>query len=118
EEELAATFAAYAASAPTRNTTLEAIHSAELGGGVSARTPTATVPFSSRRRWSALELDGRRLVLGAPETLLDGSRAGSGDASPGGGAAGSAPGGTLADRAAEEAATGRRVLALASYGAP
>ncbi len=98
ESDLANTFGAYAASAPTRNSTLEAIHEAGLGAGVAAREPTATIPFSSRRRWSALELDGRRLVLGAPEALL-------GE-------------GALADRAADEAASGRRVLALASYGAP
>ena len=63
--------------------------------------PTAQVPFSSRRRWSALELDGERLVLGAPEALL----AGDGDD-------------PLRGRAAEEAATGRRVLALAAADAP
>ena len=70
EADLADTFGTYAASAPTRNTTLEAIHTAGLGDGVVAEEPTATIPFSSRRRWSALELDGRRLVLGAPEALL------------------------------------------------
>jgi cation-transporting P-type ATPase E len=102
DDELASTFGAYAASAPTRNSTLEAIHDAGLGDGVVARDPTAVIPFSSRRRWSALELDDRRLVLGAPEALLDGAVA---DA-------------TLADRAASEAAAGRRVLALASYDAP
>ncbi|HEX3736322.1 MAG TPA: HAD-IC family P-type ATPase, partial [Solirubrobacterales bacterium] len=102
EGDLADTFGAYAASAPTRNTTLEAIHTAGLGDGVVAIEPTATIPFSSRRRWSALELDGRRLVLGAPEALLDG-------------VAGEA---ALRERAADEAAGGRRVLALASYGGP
>ncbi|HEY2054557.1 MAG TPA: HAD-IC family P-type ATPase [Solirubrobacterales bacterium] len=102
DADLADTFGTYAASAPTRNSTLEAIHAAGLGNGVTAREPTATIPFSSRRRWAALELDGRRLVLGAPEALLDGAVA---DA-------------TLAERAASEAASGRRVLALASYGAP
>jgi magnesium-transporting ATPase (P-type) len=117
EADLADTFGTYAASAPTRNTTLEAIHSAGLGEGVSAQTPTATIPFSSRRRWSALELDGRRLVLGAPEALL-------GDALGADGEAGaSADGGGPADaslrqRAGAEAAAGRRVLALASYDAP
>ncbi|MDX6654457.1 MAG: cation-transporting P-type ATPase, partial [Solirubrobacterales bacterium] len=105
EADLTNTFGTYAASAPTRNTTLEAIHAAGLGGdgdanGAAAQEPTATIPFSSRRRWSALELGGRRLVLGAPEALLDG------------------PDQALCDRAAEEAAAGRRVLALASYGAP
>jgi cation-transporting P-type ATPase E len=98
EADLADTFGTYAASAPTRNTTLEAIHTAGLGGGVVAAEPTATIPFSSRRRWSALELGGRRLVLGAPEALLDG--------------------GSLAGRAGSEAAAGRRVLALVASDAP
>ncbi len=102
EAELANTFGTYAASAPSRNTTLEAIHTAGLGDGVEPQEPTATVPFSSRRRWSALELGGRQLVLGAPEALL-------------GGAVGDAE---LRERAAGEAAAGRRVLALAAYGAP
>jgi cation-transporting ATPase E len=106
EADLAATFGTYAASAPSRNSTLEAIHAAGLGDGVVAAEPTATIPFSSRRRWSALELGGRRLVLGAPEALLDG------------GAATAVTDPTLAERAASEAASGRRVLALASYDAP
>ncbi|HXF31923.1 MAG TPA: HAD-IC family P-type ATPase [Solirubrobacterales bacterium] len=101
-EDLANTFGTYAASAPTRNTTLEAIHAAGLGDGMWAEEPTATIPFSSRRRWSALELDGKRLVLGAPEALLDDTAT-----DPG-----------LAERAASEAASGRRVLALAAYDAP
>jgi cation-transporting ATPase E len=102
EADLASTFGTYAASAPTRNSTLEAIHTAGLGDGATPRAPTATIPFSSRRRWSALELDGQRLVLGAPEALLDGTLADT----------------QLQRRAASEAAAGRRVLALASYGAP
>ncbi len=99
EEDLADAFGTYAASAPTRNSTLEAIFAAGLGDGA-AQTPSAVIPFSSRRRWSALELDGRRLVLGAPEALLEGAD------------------GSLGARAAEEAAAGRRVLALASYDPP
>jgi magnesium-transporting ATPase (P-type) len=102
DADLADTFGAYAASAPTRNSTLEAIFNAKLGNGAAAQEPSATIPFSSRRRWSALELGDRRLVLGAPEALLDGNVT---DAS-------------LAERAASEAAAGRRVLALASYGGP
>jgi cation-transporting P-type ATPase E len=112
EADLAGTFGTYAASAPTRNTTLEAIHAAGLGDGVVAVEPSATIPFSSRRRWSALELDGRRLVLGAPEALLgDAATSASGD----GGAPHDA---SLRQRAADEAAAGRRVLALAEYDAP
>jgi magnesium-transporting ATPase (P-type) len=119
EADLAETFGTYAASAPTRNTTLEAIHAAGLGNGgaadadggdrpVLAVDPTAVIPFSSRRRWSALELGGRRLVLGAPEALLEGA----------GGSDGAMVDPALGERAASEAAAGRRVLALASYGAP
>jgi magnesium-transporting ATPase (P-type) len=115
EADLADTFGTYAASAPTRNTTLEAIHTAGLGDGVTAQEPTATIPFSSRRRWSALELGGRRLVLGAPEAMLDGAGAADGEATDAGAAGGD---GSLGRRAAAEAAAGRRVLALASYGAP
>ena len=71
EDELARALGRFAASAPSRNATLEAVHAAQLGrDGAGALEPTALVPFSSRRRWSALELDGERLVLGAPEALL------------------------------------------------
>src|ERR1700712_261023 len=64
ERELEGTFARYAASAPTRNSTLEAIHAAALSEGVEPEEPSATIPFSSRRRWSALEIGGERLRLG------------------------------------------------------
>ena len=82
----------YAASAPSRNLTLEAIadaHLADVGG----RRVVAQVPFSSRRRWSALDLGGERLVLGAPERFATADPA-------------------LGARAREEASAGRRVLAL------
>ena len=97
--ELARALGRFAASAPSRNATLEAVHAAQLGGD-GALEPTAQVPFSSRRRWSALELDGDRLVLGAPEALLAHA---SEDA--------------LRHAASERAAAGRRVLALAAAGA-
>jgi magnesium-transporting ATPase (P-type) len=99
EEDLARALGRFAASAPSRNATLAAVHAAQLAGDGAAREPAAQVPFSSRRRWSALELDGDRLVLGAPEALLSGDHA-------------------LARRAADEAAGGRRVLALAAAEAP
>ncbi len=101
EPELMRALALYAASTPSRNLTLEAVHAARLDGEVAAVEPSAAVPFSSRRRWSALELNGERLVLGAPEALLDGE-----------------DGGALGERAAAEAAAGRRVLALARAEAP
>jgi magnesium-transporting ATPase (P-type) len=131
EADLAATFGSYAAAAPSRNTTLEAIHAAGLGrdgasgddgragdGGAAVPEPTAVIPFSSRRRWSALELDGRRLVLGAPEALL--GEAGDAQVATDGGADGGGPAAdeTLRERASAEAASGRRVLAIASYEAP
>ena len=99
EPRLARALGRYAASAPSRNSTLEAVHAAGLADGDAALEPAAQVPFSSRRRWSALELDGDRLVLGAPEALLDAH-------------------GALRERASEEAAGGRRVLALATADAP
>ncbi len=62
---------------------------------------TAEVPFSSARKWSAASFDGRgTFVLGAPEMVLNGSDS------------------AAAARAAELAATGRRVVLLAHTGAP
>jgi cation-transporting P-type ATPase E len=90
EAALARELAVYAASAPTRNATLDAVADADLAS-VDPRPVAAQVPFSSRRRWSALDLGEDRLVLGAPERFDD-------------------PG--LGDRAREEARAGRRVLAL------
>ena len=88
-DELEDALARYAASTPERNSTLAAIAEefpadAEPLGG--------RVPFSSRRRWSALELAGETLVLGAPELFEIGP---------------------LGDAARDHAAEGRRVLALA-----
>jgi magnesium-transporting ATPase (P-type) len=60
---------------------------------VTAREVVAQVPFSSGRRWSALDLGNERLVLGAPERFAD-------VAAP------------LVDRAQQEAGAGRRVLAF------
>ena len=99
EDELARSFGRYAASMPSRNGTLEAIHSAGLGGA-GEEQPTAQVPFSSRRRWGALEIAGDRFALGAPEALL---------------ADGRDP--ALLAEATEHASEGRRVLAIASLPA-
>jgi cation-transporting ATPase E/undecaprenyl-diphosphatase len=80
--------ARYAASSSSRNATLEAIAEAFRA---QPEQPGREVPFSSRRKWSALRLGGESLVLGAPELFpLDG----------------------LAARAAQEASTGRRVVAF------
>ena len=95
---LARDLARYAAYSPSRNPTLEAIARARLadvdGGRVNGQ-----VPFSSRRRWSALDLGDERLVLGAPERFAAADPA-------------------LAQRASEEAAAGRRVLALGRTESP
>ena len=98
ETSLARELTSYAASAPSRNLTLEAIADARLAD-VERRGIVAQVPFSSRRRWSALDLDGERLVLGAPERFAAADPA-------------------LAERAREEASAGRRVLALGRSDSP
>jgi len=64
EEELRHLLGRFAASEPGRNLTAEAIAKAFPNA---PETPAETVPFASRRRWSALTLGGDRLVLGAPE---------------------------------------------------
>jgi cation-transporting P-type ATPase E len=94
EDELARALGTYAASSPARNATLEAVAQEFAGEPVEVE---AEVPFSSGRRWSALALDGRTYVLGAPELL---------------------PLGGLADRVADEQRRGRRVLAFASSPKP
>jgi cation-transporting P-type ATPase E len=92
EGTLARGLASYAASSPSRNTTLQAIADAGLGP-VDERRVVGQVPFSSRRRWSALDLGDERLVLGAPERFAAADPA-------------------LVERARSEASGGRRVLAL------
>ncbi|HEV2981983.1 MAG TPA: HAD-IC family P-type ATPase, partial [Solirubrobacteraceae bacterium] len=89
---LAQELASFAASSPSRNLTLEAIHDARLAD-VASVTMRGQVPFSSRRRWSALDLDGTRLFLGAPELFARADE-------------------PLKARAQEETRAGRRVLAL------
>jgi len=98
EATFARALASYAASAPSRNLTLAAINDAELAD-VSASAVLGQVPFSSRRRWSALDLNGTRLFLGAPERFTN--------ADP-----------SLEERARDEASSGRRVLALGRSEAP
>jgi cation-transporting ATPase E len=66
--ELAAALGAYAASATSRNKTIDALAEAFPG---EARRVRAEVPFASARKWSAIALDNDpTLVLGAPEVLL------------------------------------------------
>jgi P-type E1-E2 ATPase len=88
EGELAHELGRYAASAPAANATLRAI--ADHCAGI-PEAPRATVPFSSRRRWSGLTFGTTTYVLGAPELF---------------------PPGNLQTRAENEARTGRRVVAF------
>jgi magnesium-transporting ATPase (P-type) len=98
KQTLATDLASYAASAPSRNSTLEAVLGADLAD-VAPAPVVAQVPFSSRRRWSALDLGDRKLVLGAPERFADADPA-------------------LAKQARQEAGAGRRVLAIARTDEP
>jgi cation-transporting P-type ATPase E len=85
-------FARYAAATTVRNATIEALDDEEL----ETEEPFDEVPFSSSRRWSALELDDGVFVLGAPELF---------------------PLGALEATADDEAADGRRVVALGTAAA-
>jgi cation-transporting ATPase E len=98
EATFARELAIYAASAPSPNLTLQAINNAGLSD-VKGLAVLGQVPFSSRRRWSAIDVDGTRLVLGAPERFINGDP-------------------SLQARAHEEANAGRRVLALGRSEAP
>jgi cation-transporting P-type ATPase E len=98
EATLAQAMASYAARAPSRNLTLQAIADARLADVGEGRV-VGQVPFSSRRRWSALDLGDVRLVLGAPERFAAVDPA-------------------LAEQARGEAGTGRRVLALGRSASP
>jgi magnesium-transporting ATPase (P-type) len=83
----------YAASAAP-NSTLTAVGEAFRAA---PERPAAEVPFSSRRRWSAVALRDSTLALGAPELFELGA---------------------LAAAARERAAQGRRVLALVEVQGP
>jgi cation-transporting ATPase E len=95
---LARELTCYAASSPSRNLTLEAIAEAKLAD-VEPRQVVDQVPFSSRWRWSALDLGDERLVLGAPERFAR--------ADP-----------DLGERAQELASDGRRVLTIGRSESP
>jgi cation-transporting ATPase E/undecaprenyl-diphosphatase len=87
-DTLAGELGIYAASAATRNGTLEAVAAAYPA---SPAVVEEEVPFSSRLRFGAQRIGGVGYVLGAPEHFSLGD---------------------LADRAARGAADGRRVLAF------
>jgi cation-transporting P-type ATPase E len=94
EERLGASLGALAASASARNITLQAIAEAFPA---EQQPALGEVPFSSRRRWSAVTLRDGSLYLGAPERVGVGS---------------------LAITAERRQAEGRRVLALARGSGP
>jgi P-type E1-E2 ATPase len=93
EQFLAEALGRYAASSPSANATLDAI-----GEAFPARSEAALghIPFSSRRRWSAVRVGAVGYVLGAPELF---------DLGP------------LAEQAVAEQRHGRRVVALGTTGA-
>ena len=64
ERELETELGRFAASSEVKNGTIKAL---EAAYPAEASTASAQVPFSSRWRWSALELDGACYALGAPE---------------------------------------------------
>ncbi|MBI5310450.1 MAG: HAD-IC family P-type ATPase [Actinobacteria bacterium] len=92
--DLAHALARYAATTPERNASLAAIAEAHPG---EPEQFDGRVPFSSRRRWSALRIGDETLVLGAPERFALGP---------------------LIDVAERHTMAGRRVLALAHGDVP
>ena len=90
DEDVRRALARIAASASAGNITLQAIADAFPAD---PEVPVAEVPFSSRRRWSAVALQDGSYYLGAPERL---------------------PVGALSRVAEERQRDGRRVLAIAS----
>lgn len=89
EVDAARQLARYAASSDVRNGTIEALAAAYPAA---SEKGLASVPFSSRWKWSAVRLDDGTFLLGAPELFpLDG----------------------LAETTRTEAGNGRRVVAFA-----
>ncbi len=94
EEQLRAALSSIAASASARNITLEAVAHAFPE---QARQTVAEVPFSSRRRWSAVGFGDGSVYLGAPERV---------------------PVPALSEQAERRQREGRRVLAVARSERP
>ncbi len=94
EDALASALGRFAAAFPSPNPTLQALEAAFPGDG---EAPEAQVPFSSRWKWSAVQLSDGGYVLGAPELFSLGP---------------------LETRAAAESAGGRRVVALGVTAEP
>jgi cation-transporting ATPase E len=93
-ETMTSMLARLAASASSRNDTLQAIADAYPG---EPEPVLGEVPFSSRRRWSAVQLADATYLLGAPERFSLGA---------------------LAEHAVERQRQGRRVLAVARSAVP
>ena len=94
EAALRERLARYAACWERGDETLDAL----AHGDAAAPIPEDRVPFSSRRRWGAVRLDGVTYVLGAPEALPLGA--------------------ALSGRADAEMAAGRRTIALCATAEP
>lgn len=100
KEELGEALAELAASDPAPNATMTAVRDAYPPPPILWKA-SASVPFSSARKWSGTTFLGRGTwVLGAPEVLLD----------PGSGATSEAP---IADQVRAHTEMGRRVVLLA-----
>ncbi len=95
EAEFSVLLGRFAASSPGSTSTLDAVKAHVTG---EAEPIEGSVPFASRRRWSGVRMGGRTHVMGAPEHF--------------------ALNGALGERAGDEAAAGRRVLAFAVGDAP
>src|SRR6187549_3268249 len=98
-EDVKAALGRFAASAGDRNRTLETVAAAFPG---QAGRIGGEVPFSSKWKWSGLEIDGRSYVLGAPDVL---AAAGAMELPPG-----------LGRKLEEQTAAGRRVVAFGESG--
>ena len=94
EQAVRRALGAAAAGASTRNLTLQAIADA---CPAESQEPVDEIPFSSRRRWSAVELPGQTYYLGAPGRI---------------------PVGDLESAAQQRQGQGRRVVALARSAEP
>ena len=95
EGEFSVLLGRFAASSPSRTSTLDAVGAFAPG---TAEPVNESVPFASRRRWSGVRMGGRSYVFGAPEHFALGDR--------------------LSEKVRTEAEAGRRVLALAAGDVP
>ncbi|QGG93643.1 HAD-IC family P-type ATPase [Actinomarinicola tropica] len=100
-DEVHAALGALVAADPNPNATLAAI--GEVLAAPHDWSPRTVIPFSSARKWSAADFDGRGCwVLGAPEVVLEGAAADAGDQVE-----------RCRDEVARHADAGRRIVLLA-----